>query len=197
MSTFTAAFTSHPANGTAEQHRVPWLVMQDKAGAPVTPPPAPAPTTATTGGTVAAGVYQVLVTYVNASGESLASAAGQVTTTGTTSTITVPSPPAATGITGWYAYVSQAGGTAASAKRQQAAGSPTAIGTPLTLTAPPISTGSPLPATTSGVYATFKPLTPDDTVSTFTTNDPAVVTKINGLIAGFAAEGITIVLTVP
>lgn len=116
------------------------------SGTALAAPAAPAPTTATTGGTVAAGTYQVVVTYVGAQGESLGSAAGPITTTGTTSTITVPSPAALSGATGWYAYVSQAGGAAATATRQQAAGSPTAIGTALTLTAPPTSTGATAPA---------------------------------------------------
>lgn len=105
-------------------------------------PATPVPTTATTGGTVLAGVYQVVVAYVGANGESLGSAAGSVTTTGSTSTITVPSPGASSGATGWYAYVSQAGAAASTATRQQAAGSPTSIGTNLTLTAPPTSTGA-------------------------------------------------------
>ena len=113
------------------------------AAAALAPPAAPAPATAGTGGTVAAGTYEVAVTYASANGETVASATGTVTTTGTTSTITVPSPAAETGATGWYAYVSQAGGT--SLTRQQAAGSPTAIGTALTLTAPPTSTGAAAP----------------------------------------------------
>ena len=70
-------------------------------------------------------------------------------TAGSTSTITVPSPtgqilgPAAPNFaaaSGWYAYVSQVGGSTMT--RQQAAGSPTAIGTNLTLTAPPTSSGA-------------------------------------------------------
>ena len=32
MATFTAAFTNHPADGTAEQYRVPDLVLQDTNG---------------------------------------------------------------------------------------------------------------------------------------------------------------------
>lgn len=116
-------------------------------------PAAPAPTTATTGGTVLAGVYQVVITYVGANGESLASVSGSVTTTGSTSTITVPSPSASTGATGWYAYVSQAGAAASTATRQQAAGSPTAIGTALTLTAPPTTTGV-VPPSKAGLVVT-------------------------------------------
>jgi hypothetical protein len=116
-------------------------------------PAAPAPTHASTGGTVAAGTYGVKATYVNGNGETVASAAGTVTTTGTTSTITVPSPSAETGATGWYAYVTQAGGSTYT--RQQTAGQPTAIGTALTLTAPPTSTGATAPtADASATYLT-------------------------------------------
>lgn len=102
-------------------------------------PAAPVPTTATTGGTVLAGTYLVIVSYVNTYGETTGSASGTVTTTGSTSTITIPSPAASGNATGWYAYVTQAGGSTFT--RQQTAGSPTAIGTGLTLTAPPTSSG--------------------------------------------------------
>ncbi|MGA5820808.1 hypothetical protein ACPC54_23445 [Kitasatospora sp. NPDC094028] len=105
----------------------------------LTAPAAPSVSTAATGGTVAAGTYQVEVSYTNAAGETLASASASVTTTGSTSTITITSPPAAGNATGWYAYVTQAGG--ASYTRQQTAGAPTAIGTNLTLTAPPTNSG--------------------------------------------------------
>lgn len=107
----------------------------------VAAPSAPAPTTSASGGTVLAGTYQVVVSYVNSQGETVGSSAGPVTTTGSTSTITVPSPAAAAYATGWYAYVTQAAGLAATATRQQAAGSPTNIGTQLVITAPPTSTG--------------------------------------------------------
>lgn len=129
-------------------------VLEITNGAPyLAAPAAPVPTTATTGGTIAAGTYGVEITYVNAQGESVASANGPITTTGTTSTITIPSPAAAgsgnQAATGWYAYVTQAGGSAFT--RQQAAGSPTAIGTALTITAPPTSTGvAPPSSNTAG-----------------------------------------------
>lgn len=112
-------------------------------------PAAPVPTQTTSGGTVATGTYTVAVTYVDANGETAGSLTGTVTTTTSASTITVPSPAASTGATGWYAYVSQAGGTTLT--RQQTAGSPTAIGTNLTLTAPPTNTGAnPSTANTTG-----------------------------------------------
>jgi hypothetical protein len=125
------------------------VVHESAAAAALPAPAAPAPTTATTGGTVLAGAYNAEVTYVDASGESLPSPAGAVTTTGTTSTVTVPSPPVQAGATGWYAYVTQAGGAANTATRQQTAGSPTAIGTGLTITAPPTSGGAALPSSNS------------------------------------------------
>lgn len=120
-----------------------------QAGLPA--PPLPAPTQTTTGGTVAAGTYKVEVTYVNASGETAASAQATVTTSTGTSTITIPSPAASGGglgkATGWYAYVSQAGGSTLT--RQQTLGSPTAIGTGLTLTAPPTNSGANPPSASS------------------------------------------------
>lgn len=119
-----------------------------------TAPAAPVPTNAATGGTVLAGVYGVKVTYVSAAGETVASAAGTTTTSGTTSTLTVPSPAANANATGWYAYVTQAGGSTYT--RQQAAGSPTAIGTGLTLTAPPTSTGAQPPAVSGVTLVAFE-----------------------------------------
>jgi hypothetical protein len=102
-------------------------------------PPQPTVTAASTGGTVAAGTYQVEVTYVTAGGEFLPSVPQTVTTTGSTSTITIESPPAANGATGWYAYVTQPGKT--TFERQQ--GSPTAIGSSFTLSAPPAAGAAP------------------------------------------------------
>lgn len=131
------------AKGKDVLHRVPNVAL---AAAYI-----PAPATAGTGGTIAAGVYTVAVSYTNALGETTASATATVTTTGTTSTITIPSPPfqpvAGNPPTGWYAYVSQAGGNTLT--RQQAAGSPTALGTNLTLTAPPTATGAAPPASST------------------------------------------------
>jgi len=48
---------------------------------------------------------------------------------------------------------------------------------------------------TNGVYASFAPLTPDATVSTFTTADAPTITKITAAITGMATEGITITQT--
>lgn len=115
-------------------------------------PAAPGHATATTGGTILAGTYTFAVTYVNANGETVASATATQVTTGSTSTLTINSPSQPGGATGWYAYVSQVGGTTLT--RQQAAGSPTAIGTNLTLTAPPTSTGANPPTLNTTVPTT-------------------------------------------
>lgn len=131
---------------------------------------APSLATAASGGTIAAGTYQVQVTYVTATGETGPTASASIVTTGSASTITITSPSAATGATGWYAYVTQAGGNTYT--RQQAAGSPTAIGSNLTLTAPPTSSGANPPAggaflqthtllTLAGISATIQAAIPD------------------------------------
>ena len=102
-------------------------------------PPPPVVTPNTTGGTLTSATYQVELTYVTAGGESLPGAAGSVSTTGTTSSITINSPPAANGATGWYAYVT--GPDGATYFRQQASATP--IGGAITVTAPPSSGASP------------------------------------------------------
>lgn len=114
------------------------------------PPAAPTVGTAATGGTILAGTYQVEITYVTAAGETLASPSTTQVTAGTTSTITITSPGAASGATGWYAYVTQAGG---SVYTRQQAGAATAIATNLTLTAPPTSTGANQPAVNTSAAA--------------------------------------------
>ena len=63
-------------------------------------PPVPTLAVASTGGTVLAGTYKVMVTYVTGAGDSLASASQTVTTSGSTSTITIGSPPPLSGATG-------------------------------------------------------------------------------------------------
>lgn len=120
------------------------LSMQDN---PLDPPNAPVLTTATSGGTVLAGVYTVAMSYTDAKGETVTGPTSTITTTGTTSTITIAAPSTAAlqpNATGWYAYVSQVNG--ATLTRQQTAGSPTAVATPLPLTAPPTSSGVGPPA---------------------------------------------------
>lgn len=117
-------------------------------------PAAPGVTTAATGGTVLAGTYFVRVSYVNASGESAGSTASSITTVGTTSTIVIASPAAQSDAVSWYAYVSSLAAPTV-LTRQQAAGSPTTLGTGLTLTAPPTTNGTlPLSAGTADVPVT-------------------------------------------
>jgi hypothetical protein len=151
-------------------------------------PGAPAPTTATTGGTVLAGVYGVKQTYVGGNGETAASTNGPVTTTGSTSTITIPSPAAEAGATHYYTYVTQAGGSTYT--RQQTAGSPTAIGTSLTLTAPPTSSGAHAPTvdTTATVLTKQGILTPPQQVivKDVTSSQQSILTS--GEIAGGEAD---------
>ena len=119
-------------------------------------PSAPTVNNSGAGGTVAAGTYQVKVTYVNAFGETLASSASATTTSGTTSKITVTSPGSWTNATGYYVYCSQAGGAAGSVTRQQAPGSPTSLGDQYVITAPPTNTGASAPVANTTASAPFK-----------------------------------------
>jgi uncharacterized protein len=148
----TGCYVLRVPNSDATQAAL--TIAQVAGGGDILAPIAPTVGTATSGGTILAGTYQVLVTYVNAQGETLASPATPQTTTGSTSTITITSPIAETGAVSWYAYVSQAGGSAANATRQQALGSPTLIGTNLVITAPPTNTGALQPIEdTAGLHA--------------------------------------------
>jgi len=70
-------------------------------------PPAPVLATAATGGTVAAGTYWVKVTAKNAQGETTASPAAKIVTTGATSTITIFTVPNATH---YNVYIGSGGG---------------------------------------------------------------------------------------
>lgn len=140
----TGCFVLRVPNSDAVQGSL--TIAQVAGGGDIAAPVAPTVNTATTGGTVLAGTYQVVVTYTNAQGETTASPATPIVTTGSTSTITVTSPAAETNATGWNTYISQVGGTAASATRQQAANSPTAIGTNYVLTTPPSSSGPVAPS---------------------------------------------------
>jgi hypothetical protein len=96
-----------------------------------------------------AGVYQAVTTYVNANGETMASAAGSATIS-STKHLTVPSPPAVSGATGWNAYVTVHDGS--TFKLQN--GTPTAIGTDLTLTADPTTSGAQ-PPTANTTFGTM------------------------------------------
>lgn len=130
---------------TGENTNMAATAYPAQTAAQLAPPAAPAPTQGGAG-TVAAGTYGVIVSYTNPAGETIGSAAGSVTVAVNTS-IVIPSPAASGNATGWYAYVTQVGGNVYT--RQQAAGSPTAIGTGLTISAPPTNGGANPPAATS------------------------------------------------
>ena len=98
-------------------------------------PSAPALATATSGGTVLAGTYLVKVTYVGASGESLASPSTSQVTTGSTSTITVTSPAASTGAVSYRVYMTAPGGTVFYLQN----GAGTTLASPYVRTAPPVT----------------------------------------------------------
>ena len=110
------------------------------ANGSLTPPP-PKISAKGIGGTIEEGEYQIEITYVTAAGEGLPTVPETVTTSGSTSTIKIESPPAAYGATGWYAYVTQPNGEIFA--RQQSL--PMAIGEPFTLTAPPATGPEPEP----------------------------------------------------
>lgn len=120
-------------------------------------PSAPTVNHASSGGTVANGTYLVQVTYVNAFGETTASSATSVTTTGSNiSTMTVVSPGSWTNATGYYVYCTQAGGGAGTEKRQQTVGQPTQLGNNYVISAPPTNTGASTPGGNTTASAPFK-----------------------------------------
>ena len=140
-------------------------------------PPAPTVSNATTGGTVAAGTYGVEVTLVTESGETPASPASSTVTTTGTSTITITAPAAQGNAIGWYAYVTQAGG--ATYTRQQTAGSPTGLGSNLTLTAPPTNTGAVAP-TGNSTTDVGTPAVPASNVAVINTTGVDVTAYVTG-----------------
>ena len=112
--------------------------------------PAPDVTTQSnvSGASIPAGSFRVEITYVTSNGEQLPSAPTTVTTSGTDSTITIASPPMATGVTGWYAYVTGLNGYT---YMQQGGGMQT-IGNDLTINSTPNSGGAP---PSSGAYCSY------------------------------------------
>jgi hypothetical protein len=104
----------------------------------LTPPPSTV-TANTTGGGLSPGAYEVETSYVTSTGEQAPSGAQTVTLTGTTSSITIDSPPPAPGVTGWYAYVMAPGQQAFS--RVQRVAVP--IGTSLTVGSSPATSIEP------------------------------------------------------
>ncbi len=75
-----------------------------------TPPPTPILTFSSRGGVQTPFTDRVELTYVTASGESPLSAPASITVDKADAIVTVASPPASTGATGWYAYVSHNNG---------------------------------------------------------------------------------------
>lgn len=100
----------------------------------LTPPPPNATSANTTSGRIPAGTYRVEITYDMGSGNESAPSASQTVTTvdgnSQNSQITISSPPAAPGATGWYAYVTGTNGT----RYTLQGGGSSPIGTDLTLT---------------------------------------------------------------
>jgi hypothetical protein len=123
-------------------------VQQSTAGTPLAPPTQTAASTATTGGTIAANTYYLVVTAENALGETVASNEESITTTGTTSTITanfaLPS-----GATGGKLYVGTATGL------ENVVTNFGAVST-LTITAIPTLSGTPPTSNTTANTAGFR-----------------------------------------
>lgn len=115
-------------------------------------PSAPALSNSGTGGSLTAGTYQVKVTYVNRWGETVASSSASIAISGA-QPLTISTPAGSGNATGYYAYVTQAGG--ATYTRQQTAGSPTQLGTSLVLTANPTSSGANPPGADTSAAAVF------------------------------------------
>jgi hypothetical protein len=130
-------------------------------------PDSPALTTATSGGTVAAGFHGVKITYKSANGETVASEPAYITTTGATSTITVVSPAAAgsggNAATHFLVYMTPPNG--GPFKLQNGAG--TVIGSNFTLTAPAATNTATPPTsnTTGAVSARVDGFAPKDYLS--------------------------------
>lgn len=107
--------------------------------------PVIASSTATTGGTIAAGTYAIVVTADTGFGETAVSNNPAQVTTGATSTITVNVTTEPTGSLGVYnLYVSQVGGAVGTATYQTSF-----VGTSITITAPPSSGGAVNPGATN------------------------------------------------
>jgi hypothetical protein len=130
--------------------------------------------TATTGGTIAAGTYQVTVTAIAGGGESVISNRVAQVTTGATSTITVTVGTEPTGALGYRLYVSQVGGGAGSETYQQSFS-----GNTVTITAPPSVGGAAIPGADStanaNAYDGFLTVQADPTQSGY-------VKRVNGSV---------------
>ncbi len=145
-------------------------------------PPAAPTLAAVTGTAPVAGVYGVEITYVNAAGETLASASSPITTSGTTTiAIQVTSPSAYYNATGWNAYFTTAGETTTYYKQNTAA---IAIGTAYTQSAAIVTTGAAPPsANTTGAAS--------QTNLYASISNPSVVGVSTAVPTGDAGPGIT------
>jgi hypothetical protein len=114
------------------------------ANANITPPP-PSLSTSPGTGSIPAGTWEVEITYMTANGEQVPSAPQSITTTGSGSSITISSPPLETGVTGWYAYMTQANSTTYSRQTSSTNTQLNPIGTAMTVNA--FSSGQSPPAT--------------------------------------------------
>jgi hypothetical protein len=113
-------------------------------GGSVAAPAAPTVAGSGTGGKVTPGRYGVVITYLTANGETAPSAIGYTSSNVVAGqNLVINSPPAVSGATGWFAYVSAAGASGGGRMhRQQAPGAATAIGTNLTISANPSVSGA-------------------------------------------------------
>jgi len=120
-------------------------------GTQLSPPTSIEATIANSGGTIAAGTYQVAIGYVNANGTTVPGPTTAVTTTGT-GLLTVQSPPESGDAIGYQLYTS-----AANLLPLYKQGTTVAFGTAATLSAPP-STATAAPTTnTTGLAAPGTP----------------------------------------
>lgn len=121
----------------AEERSLLYARGSDTGFAGAVSAPVIATSTATTGGTIAAGTYAVVVTAKTGFGETAVSNNPAQVTTGATSTITVNVTTEPAGSLGVYnLYVSQVGGAVGAATLQT-----TFVGNTITITAPPSSSG--------------------------------------------------------
>ena len=124
-------------------------------------PGTPTLSTATTGGTIAAGTYNVAVSALDASGQTLVSTNASIATTGSTSTITVTNPGVAyaTSYNIWISTSAIGNGTTGVAYENVAA-----LGSGVTLTAIPATTATTQTANTTASTinnATSIPMAPN------------------------------------
>lgn len=145
------------------------------------PNPNPQPTTSASGGSIAANTYYVKVTYSGSvSGQTdQPNAAKSVTTTGSSSTITVPSPTSVTGAANFKIYV----GTSSSGPFYLQ-GTTNALASPVTLTSLTLS-GTQIPTSNTALYSGNNPLGPQVTVTA-----PGVDSGVHSVTAANSAVSI-------